>query len=243
MCDISWPPSFSPERRVTVNIECKGRHSLRTTAFQIQKQNPKVINLKHSSRTIAEAGHRGDTQLVGEALHANEPEIRRAALGAAKRLNILDNECLSGFLGDKDLGVRRRALELAARTKATPALVRAVAALLDDEQTAELAAFVIGELGTDDTTVVIQLEHHATSHEDALCRESAVAALGSLGVGKQAVLAATGDVATVRRRAIIALANFEGEDVEAAISAALDDRDWQVRQISEDLVAGPEAEL
>ncbi|MCP4228002.1 MAG: hypothetical protein GY773_32040 [Actinomycetia bacterium] len=192
--------------------------------------------MKHSSRTIAEAGHRGDTQLVGEALQAHDPHIRHTALGAAERLKILDIERLSAFLGDEDLQVRRRALELAARFEPTQALIQAVATLLDGDATAEAAAFAIGELGTDDATIVSRLEDQATTHDDVLCRESAVAALGSLGLGKQAVLAATGDVAPVRRRAIIALANFEGDDVEAAINAALGDRDWQVRQISEDLV-------
>ena len=50
-----------------------------------------------------------------------------------------------------------------------------------------------------------------------------------------AVLAATGDKATVRRRAVIALAAFEGPEVDAALEAARGDRDWQVRQAAEDL--------
>jgi HEAT repeat protein len=39
----------------------------------------------------------------------------------------------------------------------------------------------------------------------------------------------------VRRRAIVALANFEGERVDAALEAALSDRDWQVRSSAEAL--------
>ena len=50
-----------------------------------------------------------------------------------------------------------------------------------------------------------------------------------------AILAALGDKATVRRRAVLALAPFEGPDVEAALAAAREDRDWQVRQAAEDL--------
>jgi HEAT repeat protein len=195
--------------------------------------------LKHSSRSIAEAGHRGDRQLVGEALQAEDPEKRRVALGAAERLNILDHGALIDFLGDPDHRVRHRALELAARAEASPALIQAVGDLLDDDQAAEAAAFALGELAQPDPTIVARLERQATSHHDVLCRESAVAALGALGQGKQAVLAATRDVATVRRRAVIALANFSGDDVEAALIAALDDRDWQVRQISQDLVDSP----
>jgi HEAT repeat protein len=79
----------------------------------------------------------------------------------------------------------------------------------------------------------------ATSHDDPLCREAAVAALGAIGdaAGLPAILAGTRDKATVRRRAVIALAPFEGAEVEAALRAALEDRDWQVRQAAEDLLA------
>jgi len=38
----------------------------------------------------------------------------------------------------------------------------------------------------------------------------------------------------VRRRAVIALAPFEGPEVDAALEAARTDRDWQVRQAAED---------
>ncbi len=39
----------------------------------------------------------------------------------------------------------------------------------------------------------------------------------------------------MRRRAVIALAPFDGPEVDAALAAALGDRDWQVRQAAEDL--------
>ena len=62
-------------------------------------------------------------------------------------------------------------------------------------------------------------------------------ALGSLGdpAGPPAILAGTRDKATVRRRAVIALAPFDGPEVDEALAAALTDRDWQVRQAAEDL--------
>jgi HEAT repeat protein len=64
-----------------------------------------------------------------------------------------------------------------------------------------------------------------------------VAALGAIGDpdGLPAVLAACRDKPAVRRRAVLALAPFTGSDVDAAIAAARDDRDWQVRQAAEDL--------
>ncbi|MDP9440891.1 MAG: HEAT repeat domain-containing protein, partial [Actinomycetota bacterium] len=74
-------------------------------------------------------------------------------------------------------------------------------------------------------------------HPDALCREAAVAALGAIGdpAGVPAILAATTDKPAVRRRAVLALAPFDGPEVEAALQRALTDRDWQVRQAAEDL--------
>ena len=52
-----------------------------------------------------------------------------------------------------------------------------------------------------------------------------------------AVLHATHDRPAVRRRAVLALAPFEGPDVDAALEAALTDPDWQVRQAAEDLTS------
>ena len=79
----------------------------------------------------------------------------------------------------------------------------------------------------------------ALTDDDPLCREASVAALGAVGDdrGLSAVLAATRDKPAVRRRAVIALAAFEGPDVDAALQRALTDRDWQVRQAAEDLLA------
>lgn len=79
----------------------------------------------------------------------------------------------------------------------------------------------------------------ALTHPDALCREAAVAALGSIGDrrGLPAILRGCSDKATVRRRAVVALAPFEGPEVDAALRLAATDRDWQVRQIAEDLLA------
>jgi HEAT repeat protein len=49
------------------------------------------------------------------------------------------------------------------------------------------------------------------------------------------VLAACQDKPAVRRRAVLALAPFSGPDVDAALAAAREDKDWQVRQAAEDL--------
>lgn len=194
------------------------------------------------------AGHRGGQEVVTDALRAEDPTHRATALGAAARLKILSDELLIGGLNDPSDIVRRRAAELAPRidntrqTAANPAIVAALVALLDDPACAEVAAHALGELpqllgATGRTAVVESLERQASDHDDPLCREAAVAALGSLGQGLATVLAATDDVATVRRRAVIALANFDGPDVDAALAKAVNDRDWQVRQAAEDLLA------
>ena len=115
-------------------------------------------------------------------------------------------------------------------------MIAALVGLLDDPECAEVAAFALGELMDSSPTVIEGLSRQALEHDDPLARESAVAALGSLGVGVETVLSALADVATVRRRAVIALANFDGPRVEAALRRATGDRDWQVRQAAEDLV-------
>jgi HEAT repeat protein len=68
-------------------------------------------------------------------------------------------------------------------------------------------------------------------------REAAVAAIGALGDrrGLDAILAACEDRPAVRRRAVLALAPFEGRQVRAALERAKADPDWQVRQAAEDL--------
>ncbi len=112
-----------------------------------------------------------------------------------------------------------------------------------DATVVEVAAWALGERGAGQADeVVARLSHLATSHSDALVREAAVAALGSIGAdtGLPAILGAMDDKAAVRRRAVVALAAFDGPDVDAALTRALTDRDWQVRQVAEDLTALPD---
>ncbi len=174
-----------------------------------------------------------------EALASPDPVLRRTALGAARRSGLLDPEGLTSYFTDTDERVAGRAVALAARIGADDPAAATVADRLVpllSGPLAEAAAFALGELEIATDEVVAPLEAMATAHDDALCRESAVAALGALGRGREAVLAALDDIATVRRRAVIALAAFEGPEVDRALAAAVEDRDWQVRQIAEDLI-------
>ena len=67
--------------------------------------------------------------------------------------------------------------------------------------------------------------------ESPVVREAAVAALGAIGDerGLRAILAACDDKPAIRRRAVLALAPFDGPEVDAALDRAASDRDWQVR--------------
>ena len=77
----------------------------------------------------------------------------------------------------------------------------------------------------------------STEHRDALAREAAVAALGALGdaAGCRPSSPRAATTPTVRRRAVLALAPFDGADVDAALRARSRTSDWQVRQAAEDL--------
>jgi HEAT repeat protein len=156
------------------------------------------------------------------------------------RLRRLDPEILGPAWADPSPEVRRRAAELGAAI-GEAALAPLILALADgDDRVVEAACFGLGELGAAAAGAVGHLATVAGSHDDPLCREAAVAALGAVGSpdGLPAILASTSDKPAVRRRAVLALAPFEGPDVEAALARALDDRDWQVRQAAEDLL-GP----
>ena len=85
--------------------------------------------------------------------------------------------------------------------------------------------------------VIDRVEAIVRGHKDPLCREAAVAALGALGDEQSlaVILEALNDRPPIRRRAVLALAPYEGPQVDEALQRALSDRDWQVRQAAEDL--------
>jgi HEAT repeat protein len=166
-----------------------------------------------------------------------DPAVRATAIGALERLGTLETVDLEAALADRASAVRRRACEAIARRPGDepPSLLGMLAG--EDSELVEVAAWASGERQPPEPEVVEVLAGLVTSHPDALVREAAVAALGAIGdpAGLAAVLAALEDKATVRRRAVLALAPFEGAEVDAALAKARDDRDWQVRQAAEDL--------
>jgi HEAT repeat protein len=135
-------------------------------------------------------------------------------------------------LADADVDVRRDALEqLAHAGDVGPEVLDDVVRMLNDDDAlvVDAAAFALGEhLYASAVPGLIEVAAH---HEDARCRESAIASLGAIGddAALATIIATLEDKAPVRRRAIVALSNFEGPEVEAALERAGDDRDWQVR--------------
>ncbi|MYA14404.1 MAG: hypothetical protein F4Z26_06750 [Acidimicrobiaceae bacterium] len=197
-------------------------------------------------RAAAVAGHRGDRAQARAYLHDDEPAVRASALRALERSGDLDAPLLAAALEDPAPGVRVTALELAASRPDVP--VDAAAARLDDpdQRVVEAAAWTCGEKVSaagpaDSAPVVAALIRVARSHADPLCRESAIAALGAIAHpdGLPAVLAGLDDKPEIRRRAVIALAPFDGPEVEAALARAGKDRDKQVRAAAAELL-GPQ---
>ncbi len=160
------------------------------------------------------------------------PRHRVIALRSATRRAIMGTQQWTAALRDEDVEVRREALSLLAYENGlgTEVLEQMRTALDDhDALVVDAAVFALGEHHV--TDVVERIADIARHHEDPRCRESAVAALGALGDdrGRDAILAALDDKAPVRRRAIVALSNFVGPDIDEALVAAANDRDWQVR--------------
>lgn len=184
------------------------------------------------------AGHRGDLGAATAALDDADASVREAAVGAVIRLTGPAPDLLARMAADPDVEVRCRVAEAMARAPHSDTSNTLIALLHDPaEQVIEVAAWCAGEHVTVTDVVLERLIDLAQHHDDALVRESAAAALGAIGDerGLPAILAACKDKPAVRRRAVLALASFDGPEVDAAIDAALTDRDWQVRQSAEDL--------
>jgi HEAT repeat protein len=188
-------------------------------------------------RAVAIAGHTSDFATARAALSDPDPTVRATALGALHRLDALEPEQLVAAFTDSDPIVRRRAGEVAAHYPHVSLLD-----LLNDPEPVviEVAAWSCGEHEIVADDVLFKIIDLATTHDDPLVREAAVAALGAIGDerGLPAILAGCRDKPAIRRRAVLALAPFDGDEAEAALAAALVDRDWQVRQAAEDLSAG-----
>ena len=184
---------------------------------------------------VIEAGFTGDVATARAGLSHSEAEVRASALRALHRLGEITDSELSTALRDDDAEVRRTAVECSAQSPAT-----LIHHLLNDPDVfvAEMTAWCLGERVEPTDTEIDALINATLHHNEAVVREASAAALGSLGDerGLPAILAACSDKPAVRRRAVLALAPFEGDAVDEALRAALEDRDWQVRQNAEILL-------
>ncbi len=183
-------------------------------------------------RAVILAGHTGDAATAHHNMHHRDPHVRAATLGALHRLGTLSVAALQEALADNSATVRCRAVALSIHyPNVSPSPL-----LADTEDTViETAAWACGERSKAEYAAVPKLCELCVEHPNPLVREAAVAALGAIGHpdGLEAILAATADRVAVRRRAVLALAPFEGNDVDNALSRALNDRDWQTRDAAE----------
>ena len=183
---------------------------------------------------LVQLAREGDLSLAREFFSDDDPRVRASSIAVLSENDALDESLIALGLSDCHPLVRMSMARAAAQNSSISVLT-----LLSDEDPAvvEIACWAAGEQTERNDSIIEALSGIALEHEDALCRESAVAALGALGDvrGLESILEATQDIATVRRRAVIALAPFEGQAVTDAFQLALSDRDWQVRQAAEDL--------
>ncbi len=176
-----------------------------------------------------------------------DPHPRLLAWSARRRHGLLDADDVQTMIRDDAAMVRRRGIEFAIERPSVD-LIEILEGV--DVELAELAAFAIGERAHATEAEVEALVRTATGHEDALCRESSIAALGAVAADRdgavgddirEAILAGCRDKAAVRRRAVIALAAIDHESVDAALDRALQDRDAQVRRAARELTAEPDS--
>jgi len=184
---------------------------------------------------VIEAGFTGDVNTALGALQHIDDAVRASALRSLHRLNALTDNHINNALMDSSAEVRRVAVEVSVSMQHI-----VIHPLLNDSDVfvAEMAAWCLGERTSPTDEEIQALIAATTHHNEAVVREACAAALGSLGDerGLPAILAACNDKPAVRRRAILALAPFEGDDVDAALHKAIEDRDWQVRQNAEILL-------
>ncbi|MEC7116231.1 MAG: hypothetical protein VXW76_06655 [Actinomycetota bacterium] len=183
---------------------------------------------------LVQLAREGDLSLARELCGDGDPRVRASSVAVLSENDALDESLIALGLSDPHPLVRMAVARAAAQNSSISVLE-----LLSDEDSSvvEIACWAAGEQTEHNDSLIEALSAIALEHKDALCRESAVAALGALGDvrGLESILEATQDIATVRRRAVIALAPFEGQAVTDALQLALSDRDWQVRQAAEDL--------
>ncbi len=185
--------------------------------------------------SVIRAGYEGDESVARGGLDSPDESVRASSLRALHRMQRLTPDDVSAGISDASSEVRRTAVETSV------AFDVQINHLLNDPDVfvAEMTAWTLGERPAPTDDDIAALVTAAGSHPEAVVREASAAALGSIGDerGLSAILKACNDKPAVRRRAVLALAPFSGDEVDAALKAALTDKDWQVRQNAEILMS------
>ena len=182
------------------------------------------------------ASHKGNAELLCTAFAHDNHHIRSLALHGLLKNNVLTDEQVRSAEVDPSRLVRHHLAQLGA---VEPRINLSILLHDVDFAVAETAAWSLGErvdVTPDEFALLLEGGAH---HDHAIVRESCIAALGAIGNPRAVpvILEGCNDKPAVRRRAILALAPFDGPEVTAALEKALLDRDWQVRQAAEDLLA------
>jgi HEAT repeat protein len=182
------------------------------------------------------ASHEGNTELLFTAFANDNDHIRSLALHGLLKNNALTDEQVRSAEVDPSRLVRHRLAQLGA---VEPRINLSVLLHDVDFAVAETAAWSLGERVDVTAEEFALLLEGGAHHDHAIVRESCIAALGAIGDPRAVpvILEGCNDKPAVRRRAILALAPFDGPEVTTALEKALLDRDWQVRQAAEDLLA------
>jgi HEAT repeat protein len=193
------------------------------------------------TRAAAVAVGRDAQELGDHAIDDPDPRVRAVAIAALVRTasRRVSAPVWRRAAHDTDARVRLRAAEVAPKLGRAASCAVLVELLGDDDAwVAEAAAYAIGEHPRASHAAITAVVRAATGHPDPLIREAAVAALGAQGdpATLAAVLTGCDDKPAIRRRAVLALAAFDGDEVEARLRLAVEDTDWQVRQAAEDLL-------
>lgn len=197
--------------------------------------SPVTLSSHRDRLHVIEASYRGDEETVRAGLTHSSGDVRMSALVGLHRLNSLTADILQAHIDDESSDVRRIAAQLAAHYP-TVDVVRLITDT--DVYVAEMASWSLGERVNVSDDELDALISASESSDEPLVREAATASLGAIGDerGLPAILRACTDKPAIRRRAVLALAPFEGDEVDAALQKALADRDWQVRQNAEDML-------
>jgi len=151
------------------------------------------------------------------------------------RAHWLEPDQLIGALSDGDARVRRAGFQVLNECWASGGSFQLRTplerGLHDPDDLCVIASLhVVGAHGL--TELFDEVVAIAQSNRDPLVIEEAIATLGELGDqrGLATILDNVSGKPAIRRRVVVALSAFEGDEVEAALDELSSDRDWQVRQ-------------